>query len=168
MFFFPDKPLVTCKNHQITYQNQKSVQISCHFKAFPALEDVTWYWIDKDSNNRSLSAGQEWSLYKAELKNGVSNVRHGHLLVVHVNYKLKVSMGCWCSVVHIRFLKMMKLPYSVIVIPLGSGGVTILRVRVGWWCSEVLVRLLVLVVLPHQGSGWVDRVVEYMSDSWYW
>ena len=113
------------------------------------LEDVTWYWIDKDSNNRSLSAGQEWSLYKAELKNGVSNVRHGHLLIVHVSNKLKVSMGCWCSVVHIRFLKMMKLPYSVIVIPLGSGGVTILRVRVGWWCSGVHVRHLVLVVVPY-------------------
>ena len=86
-------------------QNQKSVQISCLLKAFPVLEDVTWYWIDKDSNNRSLSAGQEWSLYKAELKNGVSNVGHVHLQlhVVHVNYigLLKVSMLCWCSVCQI-------------------------------------------------------------------
>ena len=38
----------------------------------------------------------------------------------------------------------------------------------GWPCSAVHVRLLVLVVLPYSGSVWVDGVVEYMSDSWYW
>ena len=60
----------------MAHQNQKSVQISCRIKSFPVLVNVTWYWADKDLNNKSLSTGQKWRLYQAELKNGVSIVRH--------------------------------------------------------------------------------------------
>ena len=47
---------------------------------------------------------------------------------------LRVSVGWWCSGVHVT---------------LCTGGVTILRISVGWWCSGVHVGIFVLMVLPY-------------------
>ena len=67
---------------------------------------------------------------------------------------LRVSVGWWCSGVHVRLLcyhtecQCWLVAWWSTCQTLVNGGVTILRVSLGWRCSGVRVRPLVLVVLP--------------------